>query len=85
MDQNDQDMVCEIKTYPLHYQCEALENLFLERTQSLHCYREQVDSLQLELNDMAKECEGKIKGVRRDAIYNEKSRSGKILKRAMLT
>lgn len=88
VDGRDQDLIEELKTYPLQYQCETFIRLFLSRTQTLHRCRERIDSLQLKINDMSKESERKVQSIRefwRDAVYSERTRSGTILKNALLS
>lgn len=82
----DADMLDEIRKRSLNYQCQKLKHLFLERTKVLHRCREQVDDLQVEKEVMSRECDRRVKEVRkfwREKIYNENSRSGKILKAAL--
>ena len=74
VEERDKEMLHEIESYPLEHQCEALKELLHERTQSMHYYRDKVDSLELEMNDLSRECKRKIQSVRkvwRDKIFNE--------------
>ena len=86
LNKQDDDMVHRIKTYPMKEQCEELEDLFRERTDSMHYYIEKVDEQRREMDEMVNEYKGKIKRVRsfwKDKIYKGGSRAGKILKHAL--
>ena len=86
VDKADDDMLHQIEEYSPNHRCEALKELFLERTKSLHYYRERVDELQLEMDDKSIECRRKIRSIRnfwKDRIYHEQSRSGTLLKNAL--
>lgn len=86
VDRRDRDIIEQLGTYSLQYQRDTLKKMFLSRTQTLHKYREKIDSLQLKINEMSREYKEKIEGVRsfwRDAIFNEHCRSGTILKAAL--
>ena len=86
LDQRDKETLSEIQSYTLDHQCSVLKELFLERTQCMHHYQDKVDSLQLEMNDLSRECKRKIQTVRRfwkDEILGEKSRAGKIFKNSL--
>lgn len=79
-------MLDGFRAYSIEDRCEALEELFLERTKALHYYREKVDELQLKIDDVERDCGRKIREVRKfwkDQVYNGLSRPGQILKAAL--
>ena len=86
MDQYDHKLLTRIKKQSLQDQCQSLQELFQQRTESMHYYKEKVDQCQQEKNSIMNECRRKVREIRsfwRDKLYNENSRSGSILKNAL--
>lgn len=87
LEEQDRELLSRLKQRPILEQCEALEELFKGRTETMHYYRDKVDEQQREMDDMLKDYKRKVRDVTtmwRDKIYNEHTRAGKIFKNALL-
>lgn len=64
IDEQDCKMMEEISDLPIQEQCDTYKDLFLQRTQNLHYYRDMADEQKLEIEDKEEECREKARELK---------------------